>query len=325
MKKILVIQTAFLGDVILATSLLEKLHSCFPESKVSILVREGNEGLFRDHPFLSDVLVWKKKKGKWSNLISVLQQVRKHKYDAVFNLQRFFASGFLTVFSGAKVRAGFDKNPLSLLFTKVTTHTIGDGSHETERNNKLLEDFCEGKSSLPKLYPSAKDDAATASWKNKKYVTMAPASVWFTKQLPENKWIEMIGIADPGLMIYLLGAPGDAAMCENIRNATDPSRVVNLAGKLNFLESASLMRDAVMNYVNDSGPLHIASAMNAPVTAFFLSTVPAYGFGPLSDKSLIVQTTEPLDCKPCGLHGWQSCPMEHFRCALTIKVPAPGK
>jgi heptosyltransferase-2 len=64
----------------------------------------------------------------------------------------------------------------------------------------------------------------------------------------------------------------------------------------------------------------MASAMNAPVTAFFCSTVPGFGFGPLSDTSIIVETQEPLSCRPCGLHGYKACPEGHFKCAKTIDV-----
>jgi len=93
---------------------------------------------------------------------------------------------------------------------------------------------------------------------------------------------------------------------------------VNLAGKLSFLESAALMKDAKMNFTNDSAPMHLASAVNAPVTAIFCSTVAAFGFGPLSDDSFVVETKEQLDCRPCGLHGFSKCPEKHFKCALTI-------
>ena len=75
-----------------------------------------------------------------------------------------------------------------------------------------------------------------------------------------------------------------------------------------------------MNYVNDSAPLHIASAMNAPVTAVFCSTVPSFGFGPLRENGRVVETPEDLDCRPCGLHGHRECPKGHFRCALGIEV-----
>jgi heptosyltransferase-2 len=122
--------------------------------------------------------------------------------------------------------------------------------------------------------------------------------------------------------VFLLGGPGDAAACEDIRVATPAQTVVNLSGKLSFLESAALMEGAAMNYVNDSAPMHIASAVNAPVTAVFCSTVPAFGFTPLSQDATIVETADLLDCRPCGLHGYKACPLGHFRCAESIPAAA---
>jgi ADP-heptose:LPS heptosyltransferase len=78
------------------------------------------------------------------------------------------------------------------------------------------------------------------------------------------------------------------------------------------------MKDAEMNFVNDSAPMHLASAVNAATTAIFCSTIPEFGFGPLADNSAIVQTSEKLDCRPCGLHGFDQCPKKHFKCAITI-------
>jgi len=79
------------------------------------------------------------------------------------------------------------------------------------------------------------------------------------------------------------------------------------------------MQHAVLNYVNDSAPMHFTSAMNAPVTAVLCSTTPEYGFGPLSNKSFIVQTKEQLNCRPCGCHGHKSCHKKNFKCAMQIK------
>ena len=79
------------------------------------------------------------------------------------------------------------------------------------------------------------------------------------------------------------------------------------------------MESATRNYVNDSGPLHLASSVNAPVTAFFCSTTPNFGFGPLSENSAIVEV-ENLDCRPCGLHGHKTCPKGHFECAEKMNV-----
>ncbi|MBY0436238.1 MAG: glycosyltransferase family 9 protein, partial [Cyclobacteriaceae bacterium] len=125
----------------------------------------------------------------------------------------------------------------------------------------------------------------------------------------------------PGdLSVFLLGGSKDANLCEEIISNCSSKKISNLAGKLSLLESAALMRDAKMNYVNDSAPLHLASAMNAPVTAVYCSTIPTFGFGPLSDKSFVVETEEKLDCRPCGLHGSKACPKGHFKCATTIGV-----
>jgi heptosyltransferase-2 len=80
------------------------------------------------------------------------------------------------------------------------------------------------------------------------------------------------------------------------------------------------MQKAEMNYVNDSAPLHLCSATNAPVTAFFCSTIKDFGFGPLSDKSIVVETSEILDCRPCGLHGYKECPKGNFKCGFGISI-----
>jgi heptosyltransferase-2 len=122
-----------------------------------------------------------------------------------------------------------------------------------------------------------------------------------------------------GSDILLLGGQGDSALCETIRVVCNRSEVKVLAGKLTFLQSAALMSRAGMNYVNDSAPMHFASAMNAPVTAVYCSTIPEFGFGPISDIRNIVEIEGKLYCRPCGLHGYASCPQRHFRCAMDIR------
>ena len=117
-RSFLIIQTAFTGDAILLTSLLEKLYKTDPEIKLDILVRKGNESLFINHPFARKILVWDKKKNKYLNLFKTLTEIRKRKYDVVVNLQRFSSTGILTAFSSAKETIGFNKNPLSFLFAK---------------------------------------------------------------------------------------------------------------------------------------------------------------------------------------------------------------
>lgn len=320
MKRILIIQTAFIGDVILATPLIEKLKRFYPDADIDFLLRKGNESLLKNHPKLNKVLIWDKKKAKYNALLKLSRQIRKNDYDVLVNLQRFASSGFLTTSSNAKMKIGFNKNPFSFSFTHKFPHIIDKKMHEVDRNLSLIEHLTDKSFQRPVLYPSAADYKKVAPYQSSPYFCIAPASVWFTKQYPEEKWVELIDRLHPDRRIYLLGAPSDIELCASIQRKSTHGNIHILAGELSLLQSAALMEGAQMNYTNDSAPLHIASAMNAPVTAIFLSTIPEFGFGPLSDNSHIVQTKEKLSCRPCGLHGKKSCPEGHFKCAYTIDV-----
>jgi heptosyltransferase-2 len=322
MQKILVIQTAFIGDAVLATGILEKLHVTFPTAAIDFMVRKGNESLFASHPFLNKVIVWDKTKSKYKHLFELLQQIRETKYDVVINLQRFAATGFLTAFSKATMTIGFDKNPLSFLFTTKVKHIVSNAlnpMHEIERNQMLISSIAGGEALKPKLYPSNNDEKIVTAYTAAPFICIAPASVWFTKQFPIHKWVELVNEI-LFIKIYLIGAKTDVTICNEIIKKSNHQNIESLAGKLSFLQSAALMKQAKMNYVNDSAPMHFASSVEAPTTAVYCSTLPSFGFGPLSIKSFIVETPTTLACRPCGLHGRKDCPLSHFNCANNIQV-----
>ncbi|RLD38864.1 MAG: glycosyltransferase family 9 protein [Bacteroidetes bacterium] len=316
-KKFLVIQTASIGDVILSTAIGEKLNKHYPNAQIDYLVKQGNERLFDGNPWINEIFAWDKSKEKYKNMLRIIFQFREEKYDAVINLQRFASSGIFTIFSGAKKKYGFRKNPLSLFFSKAFPHKFKENWHETDRNHQLISKLTDGEKAKPALYPTMKEFAIMSQYKTKKYITITPASLWFTKQYPIEKWMEFITKINSDINIYLLGSAADRELCDTIVKQAK-NNIMNLAGKLSFLESAALMRDAAMNYVNDSAAQHIASSVNAKITAIFCSTIPDFGFGPLSDDSVIIEAQEKLDCKPCGLHGHKTCPKGHFKCALNI-------
>jgi ADP-heptose:LPS heptosyltransferase len=318
LNKILVIQTASIGDVILATAVIEKLHLFYTGAAIDLLVKKGNESLFTGHPFLNQVITWNKKERKLLNFEKILLDVRKNRYDAVINIQRFGLTGLLTAFSGSKKRIGFSKNPFSVFFSDSIRHEIRGNIHEVDRNQSLVSALTDNSPAKPKLYPTEKDFEKVSEFIQKVYCTISPGSLWATKQYPEARWTEFVNKTDPALKVILLGSKDDREMCERIIRNSDHENSLNLAGELTLLESAALMRDAVMNFTNDSAPMHLASAMNAPVTVIYCSTVPGFGFGPLSDNSGIVEIREKLYCRPCGLHGLKSCPEKHFRCAHDI-------
>ena len=341
MHRILVIQTAFIGDVVLATALLQNLHAAYPSAKIDILVRQGADELFTDHPYINEVHVWDKKKNKYQHLFQIIQTIRRIKYDVVINVQRYLATGFITVLSGAKKTIGFDKNPLSFLFSEVVAHQFGaaadaaEGSveagaraaaqnsnsaalHETSRNHALLASLTTAPVSKPALYPSAAHFAAVQKFQGVPYICMSPGSVWETKKMPAKNWIDLINAVPSNYTIYLMGAPNEKELCAEILRGSSRGDVFNIAGELSLLEAAALIKGASLNYVNDSAPMHLASATNAPVAAIYCSTIPAFGYGPLSAKQFIIESLEPLACKPCGLHGKKVCPLGHFNCGHSI-------
>ena len=307
--------------MILVTPVMENLHRKYPDAAIDVLVKKGTESLFASHPYLRKLYIWDKSDKKLKNLYIILKEVQSERYDLVINVQRFFLTGFLTAFSRAGKTVGFNKNPFSVFFSKRLKHKIREGEfHETERNLLLIQNLVQETEKRPVLYPSKQDDALTSQYKTHKYICVAPASLWHTKQYPADKWMEFLKQLPDDLYVYFLGSPADHALCEEIIKRSSHDNSMNLAGKLKLLETASLQRDALMNFVNDSAPMHLASAVNAPVTAIFCSTVPAFGFGPLSTDSEVLETEEKLDCRPCGLHGLRECPEKHFDCAYTIKT-----
>ena len=325
MKKILIIQTAFIGDVILGTSLIETLYEGYSTKvEIDVLVRKGNESLLSNHPKVSELHVWDKKKGKYKSLFALIRKLKKTNYDFIYNLQRFGATGYLTWRLKGGLKVGFSKNPFAFSFDRKVVHEIGNGRHEIERNFDLVKaDLPKGAALLkPKLYPSVADKKRVEEVLDgvQNYIVLAPASVWFTKQLPQHKWVELIRAKAEETNLLLIGAPSDKEWIDQLIVEAGVGQIKNLAGELSLLQSAALIEKAERTFVNDSAPLHLASAMNAPVTAFFCSTVPSFGFTPLSDEVLIKETTVKLACRPCGLHGFKACPKKHFDCGNQIDV-----
>ncbi len=273
-----------------------------------------------DNPRVSRVWTWNKGKGRHAALLALGEELRKHGYDRVYNLQRFFSSGYLSWRSGAPFRSGFSENPFAFSFHHKALHRIphplkeGGYLHEVQRNRLLLED---------KVYPPRKpelwigpgdEEKAMSMVGSQPYVVLAPASQWFTKQWHEEGWAELIRNIPDSIVVCLIGGKEDRALCQRLANSRPGS--INLSGSLSFKQSAALMKRAWRVYVNDSAPLHLASAVDAPVTAVFCATRPELGFGPLSHDSRVVISEHPC-CSP-GLHGAQRCKSGHFLCSKGI-------
>ena len=326
-QRVLFIQTAFIGDAILTTSMLETWRAARPFDEIHVCVRKGNESLFTAHPFVKKTWIWDKRAGGFQRYVRLIRlgfQLRSTGFDAVFTPHRHASSGWLAWCSGAPIRSGFSVHPLARLLTEVHLHRFGDGTHEIERNHDLIRSWAP-KLKGPKLYPSTGDAApwlALNATRKLRWVIMTPMSQWHTKQWPLPHWEQLIRMqlnSGPDIAVCLMGSPSDAPDLEQLALTVNSDRVEIAAG-WKLLEAARAMSFAQAVVTNDSGPLHLASAVNAPTVAIFCSTSPSFGFGPLSTHSEILQVEENLSCRPCGMHGHKQCPESHFLCGVQVSA-----
>jgi len=322
-KTILIIQTAFIGDTILASHFARAVKDLYPDSKIHFFLRKGNESVIQGLPTIEKTWVWDKAGGKTKNLMKLISELREIKFDMVFNLHRHFNSGLVSAMMKSPFKAGFKQNPLSMFYTRKINHQIPDprGWHEVQRNLELIPDYKIADNSKiykPELPIQQKNIDKVSQYVNDNYFVVAPASVWFTKAWSEHKYRELTAELSKMGKVYFIGAPSDKELCDRIREGFPNTE--NLCGGLNLLDSAALMKNARRVFVNDSAPLHLASCVNAKTTAVFCSTVPAFGYTPLADDSVVVDVGNELSCRPCGLHGYKACPLGHFKCSEDIEI-----
>lgn len=309
-RRLLVIQTAFIGDVILALPVLQSLRTWYPAAELVFLVRRGNEGLLANHPAVDRILTWDKDRNKQRNLLRLAGELHRTAFDGVINLHRYFSTGLLVLASWAPVRAGFSAHPMApLIYTHARPHRLSAPGetpiwHEVDRNRSLLGDGPPPATRRPRLFPSDADEARVdALPEPSPRIVLAPASVWPAKQWPPNRWQELIAACRKMGPLALAGGPEDRALCAEL--AENQAGVHNYAGELHLLQTAALMARAAVVVTNDSAPQHLASAVNAPTVSLFTATHPRFGFGPLAERSRVVEPPPAADERPPQLHAFK--------------------
>lgn len=318
--RFLVIQTAFIGDALLATALLEDLHYAYPNSKIDFLIRQDAAPLFENHPFIHSLLVWNKRVNKLSELPYLAYQIRENHYSAIFNLQRFAATGWLTAQAKAVYTAGFSQSPFASKFSFSVEHRMDFGLHEIERNRLLIKEWVPNATALPKIYPSLEIKKKVKALVPESFIALAIGSVWFTKRTPESIWISFLSLIPKDIPVVFIGGPKEKPMADQLIVRAGKSNAINLCGAISLIESAALIEAAIITYSNDSAPIHLASCVNAPIAALFCNTIPEFGFGPISENKWVIESALDLTCRPCGKTGKAFCPIGNFLCGNSIPV-----
>lgn len=315
--KILAVQTAFIGDLILSTPLYKGLKNVYPDAEIHVLAEKANATILKNNPHISKVIPFDKK-NFWNKFIDILRLpflFRKEKYDMSVSLQVSLTTSFLLYFSGIKKRVGYKRQ-------KLLTHpvTLPKGLHIIKRIGLLLESIEKRDFDLTtELFYSDNDLESAKKYildTDNKKLGISPGSVRITKMWLKEYFIELINKLPDSLDIYLIGGKGEYDLCNEIIRKTNKKNIVNVAGKLSLLESVALIDNMDLMLTNDSAPLHMADAVSTPVFAFFGPTVKRFGCYPYREHDFIFETE--LECRPCSTHGKKTCPEKHFRCMKDI-------
>jgi len=319
--RILIIQTAFIGDLILTLPLIQTLKKNIPDSTIDLLCIPYTKEVVKNNPYISNVIVFDKhKKKSIKDIIYLANNLKKEKYEYAFLPHRSIRSGLIAMLSKIENRIGFKKTLFDFLYTESVEYQ--SDIHEIDRNLSLIK-FLKFKEiyRIPDLFPDDSDkffvnDFLDNNNITEKFVCIAPGSKWFTKRWPIDYFIELIKMFNnENIKVILIGGKEDSDICNSI--TIEINNIINTSGIFSLLQTAELIKRSSLLISNDSAPIHIATSMNTPVIDIYGPTTPEIGFYPLSEKSISIEIKD-LNCRPCKIHGGNKCPVRTFDCMKNI-------
>lgn len=319
----IIVQTGFIGDIALTMFLIEELRSAKPHDKIIFLTTPAGAEIAKAFPRLINEVIIFDKRGKHSGLkglMHIIRTIREIHAGSILSLHQSFRTGLMLAFSKIPIRIGY--KTASLSFTLTDRFTYQKGIHEIERQRILLRGID------PDLLPLKNVKRGTELRMHfnaqlghfkEPIIVIAPGSVWETKKWPPLYFQELIDtlLVKTSYTISLIGSASDAELCSAIIPKEHEGRVLNLAGTMTLDQTISHIQQSVLLIANDSAPIHLASLVNCPTIAIYGPTHPAFGFGPLSEQSIVMQ--KDLPCRPCSIHGQKSCPLGSHACMREIK------
>jgi heptosyltransferase-2 len=324
--RVLVIQTAFIGDIVLATPVLEALRALLPGAEILFVTTPAGAKLLEPNPWGVRVRPFHKRGSEKGlrGLYRLGRELRAWKPELTFCLHRSFRSVTLAKLAGGE-SWGFNEAAGSFLFNhRVSRAGLG---FEADKNLALVSAWSgvEGFSRYPRLRSSTADNVAATALlgTGERYIAMAPSSVWATKRWPAERFGALAARLwrEKGIRTVVVGsdAPEDVAAAQALVVAAGEARPLNLCGKTSLGALKSVLSKAELVVSNDSSPLHMAIAAERPVVGVFGPTTRELGFFPLAPEGkAAVAEVAGLACRPCGMHGHDKCPLGHFRCMLEL-------
>lgn len=330
--RILIIKPSSLGDIVHALPVLAALRAAHPQAHIAWLVGSSFAPLLDGHPLLDEIIPFDRRYyGRMlqrpralADFARFLRGLRRRRFDLVLDLQGLLRSGFLALATGARRRIGFaHARELAWLFYTGHVRVEPRHRHAVDRNLRIAQAL-----GLPTAAPAfplglrPEECAAArtlleaaAGRRLPDFVAVLPGARWPTKQWRADRLAALLDRlhADGHPPAVLLGGPDDVPLAGQIAAAAQ-SRPLNLVGRTTLRELAALLALAGLVLCVDSGPMHIAAALDRPLVALFGPTNPART-GPYSRRARVVAL--PLPCAPCHR---RRCPLGHHRCMQDLDL-----
>jgi heptosyltransferase-2 len=323
-ENILFIQTAFPGDAILSLPALSKLKDFYPGCKIDVLCIPSTEEIFAASPSVDRAIVIDKKNKHKSfiNTYRFIKKLKQNNYSRIYSSHRSFRTSFIVLLLEVRETFGFDNSSFMHVYKNLIEYK--SERHEVQRNFDLVgfvydeqswkitpEVTCNEKSREKiKLFIDENDLSIG-------FIAIAPGSIWDTKKYPSDYYKDVIKyFVDKNIKVILIGGEDDRAAGNNISSIFS-GNVLNTAGNFSIVESIELLRYAKLLISNDSAPTHMGMCADIQVLTIYCSTVPEFGFYPYNKKSSFLSFND-LNCKPCGIHGYDKCPIKTFDCAKKL-------
>jgi len=306
-NKILVVKLRAIGDVLLSTAVLKNLRYNFPNAKIDFLTEPPAKEIVDGNPFIDELIIFEREK---NNLIK-FWELRKRKYDLVIDLFCNPRSALLTFITGAKYRVGYAFRGRSYAYN-VKLKPRKEVHHNVEFNLDALRAI--GLEIIDKeIYIQLNEEAekfAEKFWKEnnlngKMVIALNPSGTWETKRWGIEKFAKLGDIIAKNFnakILILWGNQKELEDAQKIFSIMEEKPLI--PPKTNLKQLASILKRCSFTISNDSGPMHISTAVGTPTLGIYGPTNP-YAQGPYGEKHLWVRK-EDLECIACNL---TKCPI----------------
>lgn len=319
--KILIVRLSSLGDIILTQPVIAWLQAKYPRAELHFLTKEQ----FKDLPLFFAPLEHEIKVILYEKTLAFHQSLAISHYDIVIDLQDKFSSMLIRLFTASAKHYTYDKQ--HLLRRAIIKHKTDKAISSTvslyfSALAKMSKEVTDLHPANPILYSEhflSTQSTQLNTPPDKTIIAMFPGAAHRTKMYPPQLFIRLIELLSEKYFVLLLGDRREHELCLLIHLA-EPRKTVNLAGAYTLTQLVSMINQANVIITNDSGPMHIAAALDKPQIALFGATTPRLGFAPLNKKAIVF--CQNLPCQPCSLHGQEACPRRHFACLLSVKPEA---